>query len=135
MKTEAYVFITHPEEVHSPYVHGKIIELQFARTTGTIHNEPEAYIGLFGELVNTGLYYRDKPVFVQKALIEEIREKLDTKDYSGTGGGLQAVQWARNKKVIAEEILRRFPSVPYLTAWVWSGGDFDEGRLVKYSRR
>jgi len=138
MEIEAYIFITHNERIPPRYrpFYRRIVGIQFVRTDvdSCLHNEPEAYQSIFGELVNTGLYYRGKPVYIQKALLEEISDKLDKGRYIGTGGGLQAAQWAHNKKVIAEELLKRFPEVRRLTAHIWSGGDFSDYKEITFMR-
>ncbi len=73
----------------------------------------------------------DSPSPAELLIAKELLPKLQAVTNLPAGGGAQAIVWEANKKTIAESLLKHFPNWQ-LQSWVWSGGDFSDGKTVTY---
>jgi len=92
---------------------------------------PDLYWHGGKHLVQTGLIEDDTglPVYIFRPDISDFG--LDATDYTGTGGGPQAIQWAMNKRKIVDKIKEHYPEKKFV-ATIWSGQDFNDVKTVKW---
>ena len=64
-------------------------------------------------------------IFVNRELVTEKLEDLGK--YIGTGGGLQAVTWAKNKRILIKTVNKYLPEKDRIKSFrTWSGLDFSD---------
>lgn len=98
-----------------------------------IRNSAEAV----SKLVGFSVYKVDNidgiDIYINRDLVTE--KLSDVSRYIGTGGGLQAAAWAKNKKILIQTANKYLPEADRIAeTTVWSGGDFDDYVKIKIPR-